>query len=140
MEENECLDNIIKFCKREHKKSSWFIFNDNNISFEKVKLLNDYEKDANLPLPSELFLVRSKINHAGIELQNVLYKWSDICCIIIKEEVVPSDFGDPKEYRIDKYVVFSTNDWKIIELKVYKPEQYSNLLGHFIQQYKLGVL
>lgn len=141
MTEKECLDKIIEFCNNELKKTGWFIFNDHNISIERVRLLKDYEKDANLPLPAELVFENARINYNGIEYKNSLYKWSDICCAVIKYDSRPADYGEmgSGRFRIDKYIVFSLNNGEVFQIKVGTGEEYSNLLGHFIEQYKLGV-
>jgi hypothetical protein len=139
--EKECLNNIAKFCDKELKKTSWlFIFNDHDISLEKTRLLKDYEKDANLPLPSELVFENNRIDYIGIEYKNSPYKWSDICCVVIKHDTRPADIGERGQgrFRTDKYIVFSLNNGNVFQIKVGTDEQYSNLLGHFIELYKLG--
>lgn len=139
MTEKECLNNIVKFCNKELKKTGWFIFNDHNISLERVRLLRDYEKAANLPLPVALMFENSRIDYEGIEFKNILYKWSDVCCVVIKNDTVPAEYGEGSRFRVDQYIVFSLNNSEVFQIKVGKGGQYSNLLGHFIDQYKLGI-
>ena len=117
-----------------------FIFNDHDISLEKTRLLKDYEKDANLSLPSELVFENTRIDYIGIEYKNSLYKWSVICCVVVKHDTRPADIGEKGHgrFRTDKYIVFSLNNGDVFQIKVGTGDQYSNLLGHFIELYKLG--
>ena len=142
MTENECLENIIKFCNKEKKKARWFDFKLHYISIEKIRLLKDYEKDANLSLPPELIFENARVGYYGIEFNNLLYKWSDICCLVIKTDTFPDEY----EYnfidgtrRTNKYIVFSLFNGEILQIKAAKGSRFSNLLGHFVEQYKLGI-
>src|SRR4051812_8425491 len=92
--EKDCLDNIVKFCNKELRKTGWFIFNDHNVSLEKIRLLNDYEKDANFPLPAELSFESSRIDYHGIKHNTTQYKWSEISCLVIKNDTVPADYSE----------------------------------------------
>jgi hypothetical protein len=139
MTEKECLDNILNFCNNELKKMGWWIFNDHTITLEKTRLLEAYEKDANLPLPSVLYFNDGCIDHSGVTLNNVLYKWINMCCTVVKDDRRPTKGDETGKFITDKYLVFSLHSGEILQIKMENTDQYRNLLIHFIEQYKLGM-
>lgn len=139
MTEKECLNNILTFCNNELKKMGWWIFNDHTITLEKTRLLEAYEKDANLALPSVLNFNDGLIDHSGVTLNNVLYKWTDMCCTVVKDDRRPTKGNETGKFISDKYLVFCLHNGNIFQIKLENTDQYRNLLLHFIEQYKLGM-
>lgn len=139
MTEKECFEKIVKFCNKELKKTGWFIFNDHNVTLEKTRLLNDYEKEANLPLPLTLKFETACIDSSGIQLNGNFYKWADICTTVIKNDTVPTNFGEEGRFRTDKYLVLCLYTGEVLQLKLDRADNFRNLLGHFIEQYKSGI-
>lgn len=133
------MDKLVGFCNDELQKSGWFVFNDHHVSLETVRLLEDYEKEANFPLPAELRFYDALVSHRGIQVEENLYTWNDITCILVKSDTVPADYGSFERFRTNKYLVFALKSGEIIQIKAEKPEQYSNLLGHFIELYRQGL-
>ncbi|MBA3683363.1 MAG: hypothetical protein H0W73_19690 [Bacteroidetes bacterium] len=139
MTEKECLDNIVTFCNSELKKKSWLIFNDHTVTLDKTRLLQDYEKDANFPLPPLLQFEDTHVDHNGVKIENTLYKWSDICSTVVKYDRRATKMGEEGKFITDNYLVFCLQTGKVIEVKLGDIRQYSNLLIHYIEQYKLGI-
>ncbi len=139
MTEKECLDNIVDFCNKDLKKKGWLIFNDHNVSLEKTRLLQDYEKDANFPLPPLLQFDDTRVDHNGINIENNCYKWSDICSTVIKYDRRPTKMSEEGKFTTDTYLVFCLNSGEVLEVELGDVKQYRNLLVHYIEQYKLGI-
>lgn len=134
----ECIDRLIRYCIKMHRKRGWGIFNDHNISFQSVRLLEDFEREANLPLPPSLACENGSVNSDGIRRDKELHRWSEVSCVLIKSDSYPANYHEMTRVRTDKYLVFSTQEGTIYEVRFQHPDHHRNLLGHFIEHYRMG--
>lgn len=125
------------------KESGWWIFNKRNIELTITRILEPYEKKANLPLPEKLQIDYLYINKDGIGNHTNLIKWSEICATGISKEFNEERNGEDNflESNGEDYFYISKlhvclNNKRILEFELGDISQLKGLLGHFIELYK----
>ena len=104
-----------------------------------TRILNAWEKDANLPLPDQIDLsdenITFIIDNKGLLLNNGLVVWRDVLVAAIARHRyrIPSN-----RYLNEYYIVACINTGDIIERRITYDEKYSKLFVHFIELYKNG--
>ncbi|MCE3227326.1 MAG: hypothetical protein K0S32_1877 [Bacteroidetes bacterium] len=88
MTKEEGQNKLIQLCNDEVKDSTFFFFPTRKLRFETTRLLNDYEKDVNLPLPENVSIKNTIIDSNGIRTAKSSYLWPEICASGIKTEIV----------------------------------------------------
>lgn len=135
MTETEAIKKMKQVCSEEIKKTGFLIFFKSDIRFDQTRLLEPWEKTANLWLPEE---IRFDEEGVVIDSNGVIggihnIKWNEIIATGIKTKIIPREGHD---LRLHSLLVATVNA-EIIELKIGKIDQYHGLLGHFIEEYKL---
>lgn len=97
--------------------------------------MEPYEKEANLPFRDELSFPHFIMNKKGLDFGDVLFKRNEIFGVAIKEETIYNSSSETRRYIRD--LVFCTEDGKIHEYTLGDTSYLKNLLGHFIELYKL---
>lgn len=135
MTADDCLNKLVQFCDKEVKDSGWWIFNKRKITFQKTRILESYEKTANLKLPDKLEIRSTLIDFNGIKVGPTLYCWEDICATGLKIETVDNKRHDD-QFDYENYLLFCLKDGKVIQIELGEIDKFYGLLGHFIEQYK----
>ena len=135
----EARQKIIAYCDNEIKNSGFLGFDKNKLELEFTRILEPYMKEANLPLPDSLSFTNDLneivINSAGVKTSQILYAWLDIYMTAIKIHDI-SKHEQKREYN--SYLIMCLTNGNIIELELGNLEKYCGLVGHFIEQFKLG--
>ncbi len=140
MTKDEAKETLLQHCDKVMKRANRFSFftdRGRKITLAITRILKDWEKDANLPLPTQLVFPDNTnvitIDPNGITTRNGLIKWNDVVLTAIAKHHVQVS---RREYETEYYFICCLNNGDIIENELGNIEQYSNLLGHFIEQYK----
>jgi hypothetical protein len=134
MTEEKGIKILIQHCDNEIKESGFLIFNKKRISFEQTRLVDQWNREANLALPNNIEFNYTTIDKNGVRFGQQNYEWCDISATGIKSEIVEVN----EEYmKCNNYLLLCLNNEKVIEREIGKMEHYYNQLGHFIEQYKL---
>lgn len=84
MSENEILERLLSDCDQQTLKhnTGTLSFVRKNIVLDPTRILETWEKDANLPLPEKICFSRGcctlQIDRSGVKLNGVLTSWSKI--------------------------------------------------------------
>lgn len=134
----EATNKLVNYCDDQVKKSRFLGFNKREISVEPTILLEQWQRTANLTLPSRLCFPKGKddfvIDFNGIKMGKT-YKWSDIAATAIKTEtiILTEDLN-----RHEYYLLTCLNNGDILERDLGNIAEYHGQLGHFIEQYKIA--
>lgn len=140
MTQEEAKENLLQHCDKIMKRANRFRFftdRGRKITLDITRILKDWEKDANLPLPTKLVFPDNAndftIDLSGITTRNNLIKWNGVVLTAIAKHDIQQN---RREYETEYYFICCLSNGDIIEKELGKIEKYSNLLGHFIEQYK----
>jgi hypothetical protein len=129
---------LVNIVDLEIKNSGWWIFNKRNLELGITKILEPYEKSANLPLPEKLYVYNMTIDKYGISCHEDLIEWSEICATGIKTETI-SD-GNSETYIYKKHLLICLHNRSVLQYYLGDISSLKGLLGHFIEQYKFEYL
>lgn len=137
MTREEGVKRLLKYCDVQMRKTGWFIFKNPNLKYKTTRLLEDYEKTANLPLPEKLKIGSVKIDSKGVGSgDSYEFEWKDICVTGIMTRIIPSKSDYPSEDH-EYYLLLCLMNGEIIEFFLQDIDHLHGLLGHFVEQYKL---
>jgi hypothetical protein len=126
---------LFKIVEEEIKNSGWLIFNKRNIELAITRILEPYEKKANLPLPEKLKVCGITIDKQGITFEKGLTEWKEICATGIKTEITYD--GNSEENIYEKHLMIIFQSGKAIQYPLLCDiTNLHGLLGHFIELYK----
>lgn len=131
----EGIKALYSYCEAETKSNRWEIFRRKIITFEANRILQAWEKEANLPLPDHIASEFVRIDKHGIIKGYDKYEWVDVCASGLKKELLPIE--DDEALKYDYYLLICLHTHDIIELYLGAIDQYYGLLGHYIEQYRL---
>lgn len=136
MTEEAGKDRLVQFVQRKIQKSGWFIFFKRDLKLTLTRILEPYEKSANLPLPEKLYLGEIELDKHGILYRREdLLDWKEVCATGILIEHIPKKWmeyeGQYKEYLL---VILHSGD--IISFFIGDTAHLKGLLGHFVELYK----
>lgn len=139
MPEKEAIESMIKHCEEEVKESGFLIFNRRLIKFQKTRLMESWEKIANIKLPEKISDDNESIviNRKGIVAWTYELEWNEIVATGIKTETIPRHRNTP---IIIKHILIGLKNGKILEIKIGNIEKYHDQFGHLIEEYKLEYL
>lgn len=141
MTKEQILDKLLTYCDNEicsFNKSRLFSYR-KSIHLAQTKIMEPWEKSANLPLPDKICFPKEscifKIDKKGVHLNHKLVKWSDIEVTAITVHQID---GGRRESYTQNYFMAYTKKGDIINQEIGDIHEYSNLCGHFIELYKSG--
>ncbi|MES2513181.1 MAG: hypothetical protein V4580_03520 [Bacteroidota bacterium] len=135
MTDNEAKIIIGDHVKQVSKNSSWWFLARRKFYLDFSALLEPYQKEANLPLPGHLEFPHFTMNNRGLDFGDFTYKWDEIFGTGIKEEELYNSSNESVYYR--RHLIFCLEDGTIKEYMLGDTTYLRNLLGHFMEQYKL---
>lgn len=138
MTKKEGIKLLFNRVDNEIQKSGWWIFNKRNIELVITRILEPYEKKANLPLPEKLSIYDMTIDKQGILHHKELRKWSEICVTGIKTEKEYD--GRHEVYIYTRHLLICMNNGDVFQYTLGDISKFKGLLGHFIEQYKIDFL
>lgn len=127
---------LLQYCHGTIDAKRWIELKAPNQRFKSTRLLEDYEKTINLPLPEKLIMASVTIDKTGVSVGNFFYGWKDICASAIKIQIIPNDseHAPPEQ---DHYLLLCLADGQVKEFFLTDAKRLHGLTGHFIEQYKL---
>jgi hypothetical protein len=140
MTKEQIVDKLLTYCDKEissFNKSTLFLYR-KSIRFAQTKIMESWEKDANLPLPDKICFPKEtcsfKIDKKGIHISRKLITWSEVQLTALTVHHV--DGGRRENYTLNYFMAY-TNKGDIINQEIGDIKEYSNLCGHFIELYKI---
>ena len=134
------FESLLSYCDREinsFNKSSLFLYR-KSIRVALTRTLESWEKNANLPLPDSIYFSKDglnfKIDKKGIHVNGNLTCWEKIGLTALAVHYI--DGGRRECYALNYFMAY-THKGDIINQEIGDLEKYSNLCGHFIEQYKI---
>jgi hypothetical protein len=132
---------IQKYCDDVYERKGLGLFvhgQDRKIELYITKILQPWEKDANLSLPAKITLAEghnSVLNKEGLHYSSQVIPWNEMVLTVIAEHFVGR--GRDENFRKEgDYFMCCLRDGRVIEKEIAKGFNYSNLLGHFVELYK----
>ncbi len=119
----------------QRRKNSWWIFNKRNIDLSITRILEPYEKKANFPLPEKIRLNDICIDKNGIKYKDDQIDWSEICVTGISTEKSKNSY---EKFNYLEKLLICFHDGQTLEFDLGDTSKYRNLLGHFIELYKIN--
>ena len=134
MTHNEARQKLIDHCDEEIRKSGFWIFNRKELHFDTCRILEPYEKEANLPLPEKLTVRGIHIDRTGIDYgDGKPLAWDKIAAAGIKSEPLY------QEHQLTEYIrhlLLCLHTGEIIVIAIGNIDHLKGLFGHFIASYK----
>jgi hypothetical protein len=136
MTEEEGKDRLVYFVEKKIRDSSWFIFSGRDLKITLTRILEPYEKSANLPLPEKLTLGEIELDKSGILYRREdLLDWKDVCASGIMSEYISNGWPERGGYH-KEYLLVILHSGDIIPFYIGDISHLKGLLGHFIELYK----
>jgi hypothetical protein len=140
MTPEEAKAKLVAYYKnKESKDPDWYRFIssvDLTTKISITELLEPWQKNANLSLPENIDLGNNVvIDVNGVKSYMGSIAWKDIFMTAVAEQ---STYSNDDVIKSEHFFVACLGDGRIFEAPVTNMNEYSNLLGHFIEQYKLG--
>lgn len=135
----EAKELLMNHCDRQIKSSVKFfsLFSEPiKITLSFTRIMEPWEKDANLALPPKLFIHGGFIDKTGVCHYGELTTWNEFVLTAIAEHNILK--GASEEYDYECHFMGCLKDGEIINEEILDWEKYSNLLRHFVELYKEG--
>ena len=140
MTKEEAKETLLQHCDKVMKRANRFSFftdRRRDITLDITRILEPWEKDANLALPAKLNFpdhsIGFTIDSNGLTLGNSLVKWNEVALTAIAKHFIQLGM---RRYKTEYYFICCLINGDIIERELGNIDKYSNLLGHFIELYK----
>lgn len=134
MTEEEGKDRLIQFVENKVKNSGWLIFFKRDLQISFPRILEPYEKSANLSLPEKLILAEIEIDPHGILYRRQeLIEWKAICATGILSERISKN-GTEDDFKRHLLVILHSGD--IVPFYIGNISRFKGLFGHFVELYK----
>lgn len=135
MTQEEGQNRLVHFVEEKIRRSGWFIFFKSDLKLSLTRILEPYEKSANLPLPEKLNLFEVEIDKHGILYNREEFlDWKDVCASGIMSEYIPRSTEALGHYK--EYLLVISHSGDIIPFSLGDISHLKGLLGHFIELYK----
>ncbi len=133
----EGQNRLVHFVEEKIRRSGWFIFFKSDIKLSLTRILEPYEKSANLPLPEKLNLFEVEIDKHGILYNREEFlDWKDVCASGIMSEYISNGWMERGGGYYKKYLLVILHSGDIIPFSLGDISRLKGLLGHFIELYK----
>lgn len=136
MDEKEARHKLLKYCDREIDSSGWWIFGKKKLIIEYTRLLEPWQKTANIPLPDQISFANFDLNAGGIDLGSSKFNWDEIAATAFKIEMLDGH-ADNKPIEL-RHLLVCTHEGEIFDYSLGITDYYKGQLGHFIETYKRG--
>ena len=129
---------LVAYYKKKEKPNwySFLITRNLTTTISITELLEPWQKEANLALPSNIELNGSFINEEGVKLPAQFVSWKDVFLTAVVQQSTYN--GRRDKLKREYFFAGCLNNGETFEIAVTDIGKYSNLLGHFIEQYKQG--
>jgi hypothetical protein len=123
------------YYSRKENHSWWarLFHNNKDITIEISRVLQSWEKAANLSLPEKIEFPELTINRNGVARKGQAIEWQKFATTAIVTYRIQVNEA---EFKYENYFAGCLTNGEILEFKLGDISQYSNLLGHFIELYK----
>lgn len=130
----EGQNRLVQFVEKKIRDSGLWGFFQRKIDISLTRILEPWEKSANLPLPGEIRLSYLLIDQNGITCNGEDFiPWKEICATAIQTEQLSKNYSG-ENYR--KHLLIVLHSGKIISFELGDIAHLKGLLGHFIELYK----
>lgn len=134
----EGKDRLVEFVQKKVDRSGFFIFFKRDITLTLTRILEPYEKTANLPLPQKIQLVDIELDQHGILYHREEFiDWNEVCATGIMSEYVRNKSWEP-ENSYNRHLLVILHSGDIIPFEIGDIAHFKGLLGHFVELYKTG--
>lgn len=127
---------LIQAVEKKINDSGLWGFFQRKIDISLTRILEPYEKSANLPLPEEICSSSLLIDQNGITYNGEDFlDWKEICATAIQTEQLYKNYTD--EFYPRRHLLLILHSGKIVSFELGDISPLKGLLGHFIELYKL---
>jgi hypothetical protein len=138
-EEEEGLRILRELVEKEISDSGFFGFFKPNLTFEKARKLQPYEKIANLTLPNEIIFDKIKFSSKGINEGEYWLPWNKICATALQiEQKRHESESEPDYYEYSLLICYQNGHLECAYLG--EVEHLKGLLGHLLKNISSFIL